>query len=259
MKVEIDGFIKRNIFTLVPKPTNQKVILCRWHLKKKFNLDGSLNKFKARLFAHGFTQREGIDYNETFAPSSRQESLKAFLSINGHQDWDVVQLDVGGVFLYGELDEAIYLAQPEGFINPIFPDHVWKLKSSLYGLNQSARQWHQWLGEHLETIGFVPAQVDPSMYIMRENGLITSTILVHVNDIFLAGTNWTIMRIEQLLQRKFQLTQNNEVSHFLSFDITQNFQTEIIDDESIIIHSWFRWAASFGKCWISSDTLRQCI
>lgn len=83
MQSEIDGFIDRKVFTLVPKPANSKTISCRWHLKKKFNLDGTLKKFKARLVARGFTQREGIDYQETFAPSSRQESLKAYLAVNG--------------------------------------------------------------------------------------------------------------------------------------------------------------------------------
>lgn len=134
MKLEINNFVKRDFFTLVPRPRNQKIISCRWHLKKKYNLDGSINKFKVILVARGFTQREGIDYNETFAPSSRQESLKAFLAVNGHRDWDVIQLDVVGAFLYGDLDEIIYLGQPEGFVNPEYPDHVWKLNSSLYGL-----------------------------------------------------------------------------------------------------------------------------
>lgn len=237
MKLEIDGFIKRNVFTLVPRPIKQKVISCRWHLKKKYNLDGTLNKFKARLVARSFTQREGIDYNKTFAPSSRQESLKAFLAINGHRDWDVIQLEVVRAFLYGGLDEVIYLSQPEGFINPEFPDHVWKLNSSLYGLKQSARQWHQCLGDHLKTIGFVPAQVDPSMYILKENGSITGTILVHVDDILLAGTSSSIKKVKDLLSKKFQLTRNEEVSHFLSFNITRDRETKSFTmNQSSYIH-----------------------
>lgn len=130
-------------------------------MKKKYNPDGTIKKFKARLVARGFTQREGIDYNETFAPSSRQESLKAFLAVNGYRDWEMVQLDVVGAFLYGELDEEIYLSQPEGFVNHDFPDHVWCLNSSLYGLKQSARQWHQCLTDQLKTIGSTVAQVNP--------------------------------------------------------------------------------------------------
>lgn len=222
MKLEIDGFIDRKVFTLVPKPANRKIISCRWHLKKTFNPDGSILKFKARLVARGFTQREGIDYHETFAPSSRQESLKAFLAVNGYRDWEMIQLDVVGAFLYGELDEEVYLSQPEGFVNEQYPDHVWRLNSSLYGLKQSARQWYQCLTEHLKTIGFEPSQVDPSMYILKDNGIITAAIIVHVNDILLSGTQSVIDRVEGLLQRKFKLTRNEDVSHFLSFDISRD-------------------------------------
>lgn len=149
----------------------------------------------------------------------------------------MVQLDVVGEILYGELDKDIYLAQPEGFVNLGFPHHVWKLNSSLYGLKQSARQWHQCLCDHLKTIDFVSPQVNPSMYILKENGSITGTILVHVDDILLAGTDLTIARIEELLNNKFQLTQNEGVSHFLSSNITRNCITKTVSmNQSSYIH-----------------------
>lgn len=113
--------------------------------------------------ARGFTQREGIDYTETFAPSSRQESLKAFLVVNSHCDWDVLQIDVVDAFLYGDLNEEIYLSQPDGFVDFEHPDYVWRLNLALYGLKQSARQWHQCLTDQLKLIGFRDAQVDSSM------------------------------------------------------------------------------------------------
>lgn len=226
MKVEINSFIDRNVFTLVPRPAGRKIISCRWHLKKKFNPDGSIQKFKARLVARGFTQREGIDYQETFAPSSRQESLKAFLAINWHRDWEVIKLDVVGAFLYGELDEEVYLSQPEGFINPEFPNHVWRLNSSLYGLKQSARQWYQCLADHLKTIGFAATQADPTMYVLKQEEEITATIVVHVDDILLAGNDSTISTVEKLLRDRFKLTKNEDMSHFLSFDITRNRKTK---------------------------------
>lgn len=226
MKTEIDGFIKRNVFTLVPKTQNRKIVSCRWHLKRKLNPDGSLQKFKARLVARGFTQREGVDYKETFAPSSRQESIKAFLAVNGYQDWEVIQLDVVGAFLYGELDEEIYLSQPEGFVDEEHPDHVWRLNSSLYGLKQSARQWNHCLTEHLTRIGFTATQVDPSMFILKRDGVLVATMIVHVDDILLAGTKATIAEVEKLLQDRFDLTRNEEVSSFLSFDINRDRKTK---------------------------------
>lgn len=124
MDIEMSNLNSREVFTLVPRPRNAKVITCRWHLKQKLNLDGSLNKLKARLVARGFDQREGIDYKDTFAPSSRQESLKAFLTYTAIKDWDLIQLDVVGAFLCGLLDEEVYLEQPPGYVHPDHPNHV---------------------------------------------------------------------------------------------------------------------------------------
>lgn len=105
--------IERKVFTLVPKLKNYRLISFQWHLKNKLNPAGSLKKYKVCLVALGFTKREGIDYIETFSPSSRQESLKGFLSVNSHMDWEVLQMDAVGAFLYGGLDEEIYLSQPK--------------------------------------------------------------------------------------------------------------------------------------------------
>lgn len=222
MQVEIVGLINRKVFTLVTQPSNAKIISCCWHLKKKLNLDGSLKNFKERLVARGFTQREGIDYQETFAPSSRQESLKVFLAVSGHCDWEVIQLNIVGAFLYGDVDEIIYLSQPEGFINAEHPTHVWKPNSSLYGLKQSARQWYQCLGDQLRAIGFQTAKVDPSLYVLKKNEDFVGTILVHVDDILFAGSDPSIRGVEKMLQEKFQLTRSEDISHFLSFDISRN-------------------------------------
>lgn len=124
-------------------------------MKNKFNSDGSLNKFTARLVAHGFTQEEEIVYREALEPSSRQESLKAFLAVNGHWDWELVQLDVVGGFLYSELDEEIYMTQPQGVINEDYPDHMWQLNLSIYSVKKSAQQWHKCLADQLNKIGFL--------------------------------------------------------------------------------------------------------
>lgn len=222
MEAEINKLVERGVFSLVPKPKDCKIISSRWHLKKKLNLDGSVKKFKARLVARGFSQRPGIDYTETFAPSSRQESLKAFLAVNGNRDWEVIQMDIVGAFLYGGLDEEIYMSQPEGFIDPDHPEHVWRLNASLYGLKQSARQWYTCFTDQLKLMGFKAAQVDPTMYILHQEGVAVATIIVHVDDILLAGKTSCIEQIENTLQEKFQLTRNDEVSQFLSFDISRD-------------------------------------
>lgn len=124
--------------------------------------------------------------------------------------------------MYGDLDKEIYLSQPEGFIDEQYPGHIRKLNSSLYGLKQSARQWHQCLSDQLKAIGFETAQVDPLLHILKKEGVILSTILVHVDNILLAGTAQSIQAVEKVLHEQFKLTRREEVSHFLSFDITRD-------------------------------------
>lgn len=158
MDIKIKNVVDRDVFTLVPQPPKVKVISCRWNLKRKLNLDGNLNKLKARLVARGFDQREGIKYQDTFAPSSSQESLKAFLTYNGIRDRDVIKLDIVGAFLYGKLDKVVYLGQPEEYVDADHPDNAWQLNKSLYGLKQSARQWHACLVNQLKSQGS-PAQL----------------------------------------------------------------------------------------------------
>lgn len=159
-------------------------------------------------------------------PSSCQEILKAFLAVNGHRDWEMIQLNVLGAFPYGDLGEEIYLNQPKGFIDPIHPDHVWRLNSSLYGLKQSARQWNQCLSEQLLSIGFKAAQVNLSMIMLHRDNKLVATIIVHVDDILLSGIASEIKNVENILQDKFQLTQNKYVSHFLSFDISRDCEAK---------------------------------
>lgn len=228
MQVEIDKLILSKVFTLVPEPKNHKLISCRGHLKKRLNPSGSLKKFKARLVARGFTQRKGIDYSETFDTSSRQQILNAFLAVNGHKDWEVLQIDVIGPFIYGDLDEEIYLSQPDGFVDSQTPEYVWWLNSSLYGLKKSARQWHHCFTDQSKLMGFKAAQVDPFRYRLNSGGDIVATIIVHANAILFAGTSSSIKNVEKILQAKFQLTQNKEVSQCLSFDITRDHESRTL-------------------------------
>lgn len=134
----------------------------------------------------------------------------------------MIQLDVVGAFLSGELEEEIYLAQPEGFIDKQHPNHVWRLNASIYSLKQLARQWHRCLADQLKSIGFFTAQVDPLMYILHQDDKIVSIILVHVDNIFLAGTSSKVKHIKELLHSKFQITRNEDILNFLSFDISRD-------------------------------------
>ncbi|KAL0431869.1 UNVERIFIED_CONTAM: Retrovirus-related Pol polyprotein from transposon TNT 1-94 [Sesamum radiatum] len=133
---------KNNVWELVDLPAGRKTIGNKWVLKVKRKADGSIDKFKARLVAKGYTQREGIDYEETFSPVVRFASVRLILAIVAHLDLELFQMDVKTAFLNGELDEEIYMDQPEGFQEMGQKRKVCRLKRSVYGLKQSSRQWY---------------------------------------------------------------------------------------------------------------------
>ncbi|GJX75491.1 transposable element [Tanacetum coccineum] len=142
MGEEIESLHKNNTWALVKLPEGRKVVGCKWVFKKKTGLSGSDNiRFKARLVAKGFSQKEGIDYNEIFSPVVRHTSIRVLLSLVAHHDLELEQLDVKTAFLHGDLEEEIYMSQPEGFVVQGKEDYVCKIRKSLYGLKQSPKQW----------------------------------------------------------------------------------------------------------------------
>ena len=135
-KDEMDSLTKNDTFEVVEKPEGKKIIGCRWLIFKRKPRIPRVERprFKGRLVAKGFTQVEGVDYNEIFAPVVKHVSIRLMLSITVNFDLELEQLDVKTAFLNGTLEEEIYMSQPEGFIEKGKEDYVWKLKRSLYGL-----------------------------------------------------------------------------------------------------------------------------
>jgi bifunctional DNA-binding transcriptional regulator/antitoxin component of YhaV-PrlF toxin-antitoxin module len=141
MDDEIAPLRKNNTYVLVQLPPGKRAIYCRWLFKLKEKPDGSMRRYKARLVAKGYTQRMGIDYKETYAPVVNKDSVRMILAIAAVKDLEIVHFDVKTAFLYGELEEELYMKQPEGYDDN--PDMVCKLIKSLYGLKQSPRMWNQ--------------------------------------------------------------------------------------------------------------------
>ena len=140
---EVESLRKNKTWELVPLPHGRKAIGCRWVFRIKENQSGEVKRFKARLVAKGFSQKYGVDYEETFAPVAKFTSIRILLSLSAKYKLTVHQMDVKTSVLNGLLDEDIYMAQPDGFIDEVKPDHVCQLKRSLYGLKQSPRMWNQ--------------------------------------------------------------------------------------------------------------------
>ena len=152
-KDEMSSLVKAQVFHLVPRAIAQgRVVTSKWVFKVKRQSDGSIERYKARLVARGFSQQPGIDYNETFAPVAKFQSIRLILALASMHDLELHQMDVKTAFLYGLLHEQVFMEQPEGFEQG--KNMVWKLDKSLYGLKQAPRAWYRELDTSLKSLGF---------------------------------------------------------------------------------------------------------
>lgn len=153
MQTELTSLDANHTWDLVSLPPGKIAIGCKWVYKAKFNPDGSLNKCKARLVARGDKQIKGKDYKYTFSPVARFTTVRVPIVMAAAKDWPIHQLDINNAFPHGFVDEELYMQPPPGYIVP--SGMVCKLRRSLYGLRQSARQWNIELTKHLIEKGFV--------------------------------------------------------------------------------------------------------
>nr|GEZ00682.1 retrovirus-related Pol polyprotein from transposon TNT 1-94 [Tanacetum cinerariifolium] len=136
----LNGILKEEV--LVPRPEGKSVIKTKWIFKNKKDESSLVIRNKARLIAVGYSQQEGIDYDETFAPVARIEAIRLFLAYAAHKDFTVYQMEVKTAFLNGILKEEVYVGQPPGFVSKQYPDHVYALDKALSGLKQALRAWY---------------------------------------------------------------------------------------------------------------------
>nr|GEV58100.1 zinc finger, CCHC-type [Tanacetum cinerariifolium] len=161
---EIDFIMHNDTWELTDLPPGCKALGCKWILKRKIKVDGSIDKYKARLVIQGFRQKEGIDFFDTYALVARISTIRLVLALAAIHDLVIHQMDVKTAFLNGDLDEEIYIKQPEGFVMHGHESKVCKLKKSLYGLKQAPKQWHQKFDDVVLSNGFSLNQADKCAY-----------------------------------------------------------------------------------------------
>ncbi|GJV87271.1 retrovirus-related pol polyprotein from transposon TNT 1-94 [Tanacetum coccineum] len=186
MQEELNEFERLRVWELVPRPDKVMVITLKWIYKVKLDELGGILKNKARLVAHGYRQEEGIDFEESFAPVARLEAIRIFLAFAAHMNMVVYQMDVKTAFLNGNLREEVYVSQPDGFVDPDNPNHVYKLKKALYGLKQAPRAWYDMLSSFLLSQDFFKGSMDPTMFILRECKELL-LVQIYVDDIIFAA------------------------------------------------------------------------
>jgi hypothetical protein len=187
MHDELHQFSCNDVWTLVSRPSDQNIISTKWIFKNKSDEHGTIIRNKARLVAQGYIQIEGIDFDETFAPAARLESIRILLSISCHLSFKLYQMDVKIAFLNDILQEEVYVEQPKGFLDPHYPHHVYKLKKALYGLKQAPRAWYERLTTYLLEKRFTRGQADRTLFI-KNQGNHKLIAQIYVDDIIFGAT-----------------------------------------------------------------------
>ncbi|KAI3667612.1 hypothetical protein L6452_42678 [Arctium lappa] len=221
MQDELLQFERNKVWRLIPLPKGKSVIGTKWVFRNKKDEAGVVVRNKARLVAKGYCQQEGIDYDETFAPVARIEAIRIFLAYAAHKNFTVYQMDVKSAFLNGVLHEEVYVAQPEGFIDPHHPDHVYVLDKALYGLKQAPRSWYETLTKFLLASGFKKGTVDTTLFLKRQGDDLI-LIQIYVDDIIFGSTNPKFCKnFSKIMETKFEMSMMGELNFFLGLQVKQ--------------------------------------
>ena len=184
MAAEISALEANHTWVLTPLPSHKKTIGCKWVYNVKYKFDGSVERYKVRLVAKGFTRKEGLDYLETFSPIAKLVFVKCLLAVAAVQGRYLYQFDVNNAFLYDDLKKEVYMALPLGFHNK--GGLVCKLVKSLYGLKQASKQWFSKFSTTLLMLGFTQSRVDYSLFTEKTSTSFIA-LLVYVDDILIAS------------------------------------------------------------------------
>ncbi|KAK9062637.1 hypothetical protein SSX86_019825 [Deinandra increscens subsp. villosa] len=220
MQNELRALQLNKTWTLVPRPTDANVVGSKWLFRTKLRADGSLDRYKARLVAQGFSQVPGLDFSHTFSPVVKATTIRTVLSLATMYDWKLHQLDVNNAFLHGTLSEEVFMEQPPGFIDQNFPHHVCRLNKAIYGLKEAPRAWFQRLSAFLLANGFVCSRANPSLFIFKCDTCIIY-LLVYVDDLILTGNHeQTVRSFITRLHSEFAIKDLGDLNYFLGLEVT---------------------------------------
>ena len=219
MNEEIKSMKHNDVWDLIPLPEGVKPIGCKWIFKTKRDSKGGVERYKSRLVAKGYTQKEGIDYKENFSPVSSKDSFRTIMTLVAHFDLELHQMDVKTAFLNGDIDETIYMVQPENFVSGDTKRMVCKLKKYIYGLKQASRQWYYKFHQVIISFGFEMNMVDDCIY-HKFSGSTHIYLVLYVDDILLATNDIGMLHeTKRFLSKKFEMKDLGDASFVLGIQI----------------------------------------
>ncbi|GKB78066.1 retrotransposon protein, putative, ty1-copia subclass [Tanacetum coccineum] len=219
MNVEIQSMKYNDVWVLVELPPNARTVGSKWLFKKKTDMDGAVYVFKACLVAKGFTQTYGVDYEETFSHVADIRAIRILIAIAAYYDYEIWQMDVKTAFLNGHISEEVYMEQPKGFVNTKYPNHVCKLKRSIYGLKQASRQWNKRFDDEIKKFGFTQNRDKPCVC-QKASGSYVAILILYVDDILLTGNNIPMLQdVKSYLGRSFAMKDLGDAAYILVIKI----------------------------------------
>jgi hypothetical protein len=228
MTEEYQSIMKNEVWEIVPIPKNKYVVSSKWLFKIKHDVDGSIEKYKERFVARGFSQKEGIDYEETFAPVAKYTSIKTIIYLAAKMKWKLHQMDVKTSFLNGVIEEEVYIEKPQGFEVEDRNSNVCKLKKALYGLKQDPRSWYGRIDSFLMRLGFTKSKPDSNLYfkIMKNEPII---LLLYVDDLFLTREEKLINECKKRLAFEFEMKYLGLMHYLLGLEVWQSPERIFLD------------------------------
>nr|AAN05371.1 Putative retroelement [Oryza sativa Japonica Group]AAP53179.1 retrotransposon protein, putative, Ty1-copia subclass [Oryza sativa Japonica Group] len=219
--IELNNFARNKVWTLIERPRDHNAIGTKWVFRNNQDENRLVVRNKARLVTQGFTQVEGLDFGETFAPVARLEAIRILLGFASCFDIKLFQMDVKSAFLNGEIAELVFVEQPPGFEDPKNSNHVCKLSKGLYGLKQAPRAWYERLRDFLLSKDFKIGKVDTTLFtkIIGDDFFVCQ---IYVDDIIFGSTNEVFCKeFGDMMSREFEMSMIGELSFFLRLQIKQ--------------------------------------
>jgi transposase InsO family protein len=227
---EVRAHLENGTWKVVRLPKGKRAIGSRWVFKIKRTVDGSIERYKGRIVAKGYAQREGVDYTETFAPTARFGALRTVIALAAIEDMELESVDISTAFLNGEIDAEVFMTKPEGVEIPGFegPEWVLQLLKGLYGIKQGPRLWSQKLHTALSEIGFQRLECDHSVFVYERDG-VKIVVPVHVDDlVFASKSKDAIERVKNELRARFKIRDQGQTSLILGVQLERDRKSRTI-------------------------------